>query len=373
MNLRRIDQVRRFLATNLFTTIYGMDLGAWLRLLRHHHFDIDPPYWPRALFITQMSLLTSRFRRREARILPKVQDLAVQPPIIILGHWRSGTTYLHNLLAVDPQFAYPNLFQTLNPHTFLSSEKLFTLFRGFSPRTRIVDNVRFGFAEPQEDEFALCNATFLSPYMIWAFPRWEKYYDRYLTFQEVSPQELDEWKAALRLFLQKLTWKYERPVLLKSPPHTARIRLLLELFPEARFIHIHRDPYTVFQSTRHLFEFMVRATRLQRSNDRDLDTRILQRYNAMYDAFFAEYTLIPEGQFVEIRFEALEQDPLGQVEQIYAALGLSGFQAARPALQAYVAATANYRKNRYPALPTPLQRQIGQTWQRSFDVWGYAR
>ena len=47
----------------------------------------------------------------------------VEAPLFILGHYRSGTTHLHNLLALDPQFAAPTFFQALNPHTFLSTER----------------------------------------------------------------------------------------------------------------------------------------------------------------------------------------------------------------------------------------------------------
>ena len=89
------------------------------------------------------------------------------------------------------------------------------------------------------------------------------HYDRYLTFRGVPEREVDEWKQALVLFLKKLTWKYRKPLLLKSPPHTCRIKLLLGLFPEARFVHIHRDPFAVYQSMRHTLSRVLRITRLQ--------------------------------------------------------------------------------------------------------------
>jgi hypothetical protein len=325
--------------------------------------------------MTLASLANSFFHRRENKIYgPQIADVKIKPPLFILGHWRSGTTHLHNLLAVDKQFAYPNFFQVLHPHTFLSTEKQYKVFGLlFSPKTRVVDNVSLSFEVAHEDEFAMSNATFQSPYLSWVFPRWEEHYDRYLTLRELSEEEVAKWKTALVLFLKKLTWKYDRPLLLKSPPHTCRIRLLLDMFPDARFIHIFRNPYDVFQSTRRLMEIMLRVTRLQRSNRQHIDARIIQRYKIMYDTFFEERELIPEGRFHEICFEELERDPVGQVKNIYEKLGIPGFSTVQPSLQCYVDRTANYRKSEYSELPPSLCHQIAQAWHQSFETWGYPR
>lgn len=368
-----LERIRVFLVNRLFTTFYGMTFGQWLRLLRRHHFAIDPPYWPRATFITLASLANSAGTRYEDRVYgPKVANLRIKPPIIILGHWRSGTTHLHNLLAADEQFACPNLYQALNPLTFLTSERVSRILGVASPKTRLVDNVGLGFETPQEEEFATCNATFLSPYIGWALPRCEDDYEKYLTFRDVPAEEVQQWKAALVLFLKKLTWKYDRPLVLKSPPHTCRIGLLLELFPGARFIHIHRNPYTVFQSTRRLFALMYRATRLQHSTMQGVDARIIRRYKMMYDLFFEEYKLIPDDQFCEVSFQKLVRDPMGQAKYIYEKLDLPGFAAAQPSLQRYLDSMADYRKHEYEELPSDLRREIGQAWQQSFGRWGYA-
>lgn len=145
-------------------------------------------------------------------------------------------------------------------------------------------------------------------------------------------------------FLKKLTWKYRRPLVLKSPPHTCRIRLLLQLFPRARFVHIHRDPYDVFRSSRLMFRVVFEMHRVQRSRADDLDDWILRQYREMYDAFFEERGLIPEGQFHEVGYEELEKDPVGQVRRIYEALNLPEFGPAEPGLRRYVGSIAGYKK-----------------------------
>lgn len=372
MSASRTEKTRVFLVNWLFTSLYGMALGEWLRLLLKHRFAVDPPYLPRAAFMTFTSALTSVLRVYENRKYgPKVEGVKVREPLFILGHWRSGTTYLHNLLSADERFAYPNVWRALNPHTFLSTERYSAIVKLASPKTRLIDNMDLGADVPFEDEFATCG-TLCSPFFGWVFPDWAKHYDRYLTFRDVPEEEIARWKASLILFYKKLTWKFGKPLVLKSPPHTARVRLLLEMFPDARFVHIYRDPYTVFQSTRRQTQVMESATRLQNPRSLDLDDRILDRYKTLYDAFFEEKPLIPEGRFYEVGFEELEKDPVAEVRKIYEHLGIPGFEAFEPALRRYVGSISSYRKNEYQELPAVLRKEILAAWKRSFDEWRYA-
>ncbi len=366
------DSVRASLVKWVFTSIYGMTLSQWAALLRKHRFAIDPPYWPRAAFITTASFLTTVARPyEELRYGRHYRDIDIPPPLFILGHRRSGTTHLLNLLAVDRQFAYPNVFQALNPHIFLSTEGISKYARSLSPKTRIIDNMRLGLDVPFEDEFATCSLTLHSPYLSWALPGAAIHYDRYATFKDVPRHEVEQWKRGMLLFIKKLTWKYRKPLILKSPPHTGRIRLLLELFPNARFVHIHRNPYRVFQSTKRQTQVMSQASRLQRGNQHLINERIIEGYRQLYDAFFEQRDLIPAGHYHEVCFEALEQDRMDQIRQLYEALALPGFEEMKPALQRYVDSISGYHKNEYEELPPALRSRIAQAWYRSFEEWGY--
>jgi len=160
---------------------------------------------------------------------------------------------------------------------------------------------------------------------------------------------------------------------LKSPPHTARIGLLLGLFPDARFVHIGRDPYVVFCSTRHLIRAMQPLYHLREGPIQDGDDQILGVYTEMYDAYFEQRRLISGGRLCEVAFEDLERDPIGVVGSIYEALGLSGFESVWPRLEDYLVTIAGYRKNRLDELPEPLRHRIAHEWRRSFDEWGYGR
>ena len=280
----------------------GITADAWWSLLRENRFAVDAPYWHRAAFVTLASLLNSYYRRQEERqYRDAIEGVEIsQPPLFILGHWRSGTTLLHYLLAQDTeQFAFANTYQVINPHTFLCTEEMNSRrFAAFVPKTRPMDAMRLGFDTPQEDEFAPLLLTLRSLYLGITFPRREEYYGRYLTFEDVPRKEVEQWQAALLWFSKKLTLKYGRRLLFKSPPHTARIRLLLELFPDARFVHIHRDPYRVFQSQRHYFDTATWYTYLQRPEVERIDEGILRRYTTLYDAFFADRPMIPDGSLL---------------------------------------------------------------------------
>ena len=233
-----------------------------------------------------------------------------------------------------------------------------------------MDDVPLNADVPFEDEFATCG-TLHSPFLTWVFPRDAEQYHRYLTFRGVPESEVAEWTAALMLFYRKLTWKYGRPLLLKSPPHTARIKLLLDTFPDARFVHIHRDPHVIFQSTLRQNQVSLRTMGLQHFDVGRVADVVIERFRIMYDAFFEERSLIPEGRFHEVCFEDLEKDPVGQVERIYDDLGMSGFDAVQPPLQRYVDSIVGYRKNTYPELSSSLRRDVGRAWRRNFEEWGY--
>jgi hypothetical protein len=351
----------------------GITAGDWLRLLRENGFAVDAAYWHRAAFVTLASGMNSYFRRREERLFhERIAKTEVAPPLFILGHWRSGTTHLHNLLARDTQFAFANTYQVVNPHTFLTTEEANTRRFGWMvPKTRPMDGMELSFQSPQEDELAICLMSLRSLYLGISFPREEDGYGRYLTFDGVPQEEIDEWKAAFVWFVKKLTLKYQRPLVLKSPPHTARIRLLLEMFPDARFVHIHRDPYAVFQSCRHYYDTATWFTYLQRPEPGRIDDRIIARYNKVHDAFFAERGLIPAGRFHEMSFDELDGSPVEAVRTLYEKLGLGGFASFQPELERYVGTLAGYRKNRFDGLEPAMRERIAREWSRGFTEWNY--
>ena len=354
----------------------GITHGDWWRLLAENRFYVSRAYWHRAAFITLASIinsccaLTEQFRYGDAVERAQI----TRPPLFILGHWRSGTTLLHYLLAQDvKQFNFANTYQVVNPRTFLTTERFVARWlSGLVPAQRPMDNMTLSFESPQEDEFAPLLLTLRSVYLGISFPRRFDEYAKYLTFRDVPREEVERWQKALLFFCKKLSLHDDRALLLKSPGHTARIRILLEMFPDARFIHIHRDPYRVFQSQRHFFDTAGWYTYLQKPDTSAIDEEILQRHELMYDAYFEDLPLIAPERSCEVRFDELEADPVDQVRKIYEQLSLEGYESFEPSLRQYAQANAGYQKNEFPRLDEASRSLVAQRWQRSFKTWGYA-
>jgi hypothetical protein len=354
--------------------LLGITFGQWRRLLREDGDGVDPAYWHRAALVTAVSLLNTLGSRAEERQFGSDvhKTVITEPPLFVLGHWRTGTTLLHNLISRDPRFGYPNVFDTNCPGTLLRRGKGNGTERNpFLPAKREMDNVAVDIDLPQEDEFALALSCLCSPDLALSFPRrWERYLP-YLTFDGVAADRVEEWKRTFVWFSKKLTLKYGRPLVLKSPPHTARIRLLLELFPDARFVNIHREPYTVFQSWRHTQDTMAWLLYMQKPDLGSIDDRLLRMGGMLFDAYFAQRHLIPPDRLVDVAYEDLEARPVEVVQDIYTKLGLPVFEEFRPKLQAYVDSLRGYQKNRFPELAPEVREKVAASWRRAFEEWAY--
>ncbi len=367
------EQFRLALLLYLFHPLQGMSFSTWLQLLRKNHFRVDPAYWPRASLLTATSLFNSGVRLLEDAVHGRaIGRTQTQAPVFLLGHFRSGTTFLQRLLSLDPQFASPNFYQAYFPHSFLLTESAMApILRLFLRRHRLQDSVALSVKTPAEDESALSVMTLLSPYISDVFQRTGEDCTRYATFRGVSEAERNSWKKAFTWYCKKLTYFHNKTLLLKSPPHTGRIELLLEIFPDARFISIHRNPYDVFSSTLHMIKSVELAWRLQHPADIDLTESIIKSYSETYHCYFESRRLIPPGRLYEIGFADLERDPISQIREIYSALDLAGFPQYRDLLLPYLRQTAGHRKATYAKLPEALRRRISHEWSHSFEEWGY--
>ena len=130
------------------------------------------------------------------------------------------------------------------------------------------------------------------------------------------------WKRALLWFLKCLTLRNPKRIVLKSPPHTCRIRALLEMFPKAKFVHIVRDPYVIFPSTVNLWKRLYRDEGLQMPTGEGLEEHVFDTFTRMYEAFERDRDLIGPGQFCEVRYEELVADPMEQMRRVYEELEL---------------------------------------------------
>jgi hypothetical protein len=204
------------------------------------------------------------------------------------------------------------------------------------------------------------------------FPqRFEHHFRRGVYFENCSSQEIEQWRRTLVLLLEKVSaLQGGRPVLLKNPVYTGHIDRIRAIWPEARFIHIYRNPFVVYRSTRHFFTRLMPELALQDTHGAPVDEMILESYPRLMNALGEQSARLPGNRFVELRFEDFETAPMEQLERIYATLELPGFAAARQNFQAYLGSLAGYRKNRYDFAPE-MVRTVQQHWAPFIERWGY--
>jgi hypothetical protein len=344
-----------------------------MRLLIRNRFAVHWSYWYIAAIVTVVSLFHTILRYVQEMLYGRrlARTQIREAPLFIIGHWRTGTTFLHELLIEDERHTYANTYECFEPNHFLLTERFITRWMRFlMPSRRPMDNMSAGWDRPQEDEFALCMLGQPSPYLTIAFPNNPPQYPEYLDLRGLSPRALSAWKRAFLRLLQRLTYKDPRRLVLKSPPHTCRIPVLLELFPDARFIHIVRDPYVVFPSTVNLWKALYRTHGLQRPTFAGLEEQVFTAFNRLYDRLEEDRKQIAPERFYELRYEDLVRDPIGRLRALYEHLNLGGFDQFLPRLQSYLARTAGYETNRYELSPE-RRAEIGQRWGKVIRQYGY--
>jgi hypothetical protein len=351
----------------------GIDFFAWMRLLARNRFAVDWSCLYIAIIVSLVSAVHSALRLlQEAWIGSAIRRTRIRhPPIFIIGHWRTGTTLLHELLILDPRHTYATTYECLEPNHFLLSEQVLTrLFYFLTPSHRPMDNMAAGWDRPQEDEFALCMLGLPSPYFKIAFPNRLEPYPESDDLERMSPRSRAAWKRGFYRFLQCLTCKDPKRLVLKSPTHSCRIPTLLELFPDALFVHIMRDPHVVFPSTVTLWKTLWRVHGLQVPSYDDLGEYVFRKFIHLYERLESGKRIIHPSRFHEMRYEDLVRDPVGEMNKLYTHLGLGEFSAVKPHLERYFADKADYQTNRYEESPE-FRARIEARWGDVIRRYGY--
>ena len=355
---------------------HGMGTTAWWRLLRRNRFSITFNCLPQIVTTTLFSPFNSALRlassARYGRAL-KAYEIE-EDPIFILGHWRTGTTWLHELLAFDERLGCPTAYECFMPSHFVLTEPVARFwFNLFMPATRPQDGVPLGHDRPQEDEFALMNLGVPSPYMFMALPRRGPIDMDYLDLRDIDADSREAWKRSFRDFVKRVSFRQRRRLVLKSPTHTARVRTLLELFPKARFIHIARNPLAVYPSTLHTWRAMISTQGLQNPGHEEkwLDEFVLSTFEHMFRCYEEDRPLVPEGQLVEVTYEDLIANPIDNLRYIYRRLDLDGFDKIEPDVRSHLSKQGDYQTNDYRTIPAADRAEVVRRWRPYFDRFGY--
>jgi hypothetical protein len=339
---------------------------------------VDRKYRRRVSKILLWAILTQPLQWLQKLIIwPQLRlvDYLQEPPTFVIGHWRSGTTHLHYILSRDPQFGYLTNYQALFMRmSFVGKGIMDRILDHFMPETRPQDNITLTAYDPAEEEQPFSNMTECSGMQSWFFPKNQTYFEKYNLFSGTTAREKRRWKRKYRYMLKLISLANKnKPLLLKNPHNTGRIRELLELFPRARFIFIHRHPFDVYLSTRHLYGKVISSQVLQDVPSSVNEANYIHYYQSTMQKYLAERDLIPEGQLIEISFSELESDPSGVIRRIYEALSLPGYEKAKPYISEYLASVSNYKKNKFEDPDPKIQEVLLREWAFAFDEWGYSR
>ena len=353
---------------------HGMRPAAWWKLCWRNGFRIHPLRWPMAFLISVInpfnSIAGAAQRVRYGRLID--QTRITKPPVFIIGHWRSGTTYLHELMHLDERFVSPTTYQCFAPHHFLLTQWwMHTLGSWLMPKQRPMDNMAAGWDRPQEDEFALLTLGAPTPYFRMAFPNEPPPYIEFLDMQGCSADDQARFERALVDFVKLLTFASGgKPLLLKSPPHTGRIEVLARLFPGAKFIHITRNPYSLFPSTTRLWRSIDEVQGLQFPKYASIDDYVFECLTRMYRGFEDQRQRLPAESIYDIRYEDLVTDPAGEIGKIYAALNLGDYAGVRNAITLAAGKQKDYKTNKHE-LDETLKTKIRERWAAYFERYGY--
>ena len=297
-----------------------------------------------------------------------------EPPIFLVGHWRSGTTHLHNLLSRDPQFGYIDFGQTAMPWDMIGKKVELgrRIIDSVLPETRGYDNVKLSLDEPQEEEMALGNLNPIGYYNIYYFPQeTDEYAKRALFFDGVSDKDRKAFEEAYEFLVRKLSFvEGGKRLLFKNPPSTTRIPMIRKMFPDAKFIHIVRNPYPVYRSSIGKFPRLYNAFAWQDFREVDTHRFTINTYANLMQRYLRDRETIPESNLFETSYEKITEDPLGEIGRIYDAFGIQHRETALDHIGRYVETIKNYQPNEHRMSRAHVE-EIQERWRFSFEHWGY--
>ncbi|MFM6171202.1 MAG: sulfotransferase family protein, partial [Sphaerospermopsis kisseleviana] len=339
----------------------GFTFPQWIRLLNENRWDIDAKYLPRAFIATAGTIATSFLKPFEpVAKLDEDGEKLWRRPVFILGLPRSGTTYLFNLLAQDPQFAYPARIDSYNPHTLLLLRKLglHQLLAKLPAKKRFMDNIRTGWLSPEEDNVALTVLTGAGSRLIQVFNRNEKYRAGFSPSGRMSAQQRVLFTAAISSFSKKLVFLHRARPLFKCPIHTRHIAEILDTFPDAKFLTIFRNPFSQFASLKAMHHSVSKDwSALQKGRILSDDTR-LASISSILKSYMETRALIPQGHLCEIQYSELVRQQEACIQKFYSALDFG-----TPPDRTFQAAKEAYQKNSHPPLDSELQSRIRSVYE----------
>jgi len=354
----------------------GYTLINILRVLIQNRFRMHPKYWLRFLYSLVVSFATAPLRIIEKIVYTrKIKTTEVKvDPLFVIGHYRTGSTYLIKLLSLDNSKGYVSNMEAYGPNFFLAFPKITKWILDVSlPEKRPMDNVLLGSTEPTEEEYSIGSVDKYAYFNGFIFPRNFELYSRYNSFDECPPKDLKKWKKRYQYFVKKMTYKYKGKMMyFKNPANTYRIPALLDMYPNAKFIHIYRNPYELFASIQKWFRTLLPIYALQTWNEDEIQTGLIKNYREMYHKLHQDRKLIPKGNIIDVNYEELIKEPVQTIEKIYTELGIDYFDEYKESIQKYADSQVDFQVNRH-IITDEIIKIVNEHWNFMLEKYGYEK
>jgi hypothetical protein len=235
-------------------------------------------------------------------------------------------------------------------------------------------NYVFNLDDPlEEDMLTISSLTPNSAFWSEVFPKnAAKHFAQQIFFK--SHKEKNDWKSSYLYCLKKFSLRNKgKRLLLKNPPNTGRVQALLELFPNAKFIFIYRNPYQVYYSTLSLWKrTLEKHYSLHSITDTERDKIIFTHYKKLMGQYLEDRDLIPQENLAEIRYESFEKKPFEEIKRVYEELDLPDFNVVSSSIKSRLDEEKTYTKYSY-SYDNKTQDKIFDQWGSFINKWNFQR
>jgi len=320
-----------------------------LRVIKGHKIDLR--YYAKFALTFVVALIFEIFNLAEYLIYRRKlkKNLSEEPPVFIIGFWRSGTTLLHSLLCQDPQAGYVTTYHGVFPNLVLTQKKWFkALINSLLPKKRPFDGYSMDMDFPQEEDFAMMSLQPRSLYKMFYFPKdFDKIYSEELYFENLPSTQRKSWTDKYLTFINKAMLNTSgKRYISKNPCNIFRIKTLTELFPDAQFIFIYRNPYPVVESLYRFVNEVLPGSELQHIEGGIPRECFARLYNDSLNEYTKSKEFINPDNLMEIRYEDFKTQPLDTISKIYSRFDIPGIENALPLMESYL--SSNHPDSRQP-------------------------
>lgn len=292
--------------------------------------------------------LECRLRLERIRAVdPTLEATPVAAPVFITGMQRTGTTKLHRLLACAPELRHLSSAEGLNPaplgrpvrdepgeaaRRMAFAKRAESGMKYMSPALFAIHPIE---ADAPEEDVFLFDVTFISPAVdaslsVPSYTRWIREIDRRPPY------------AYVRRLIQLLLWQRPGRYLGKTPHHQENLDVLFDVFPDAKVVHTHRDPLKVVPS---FSSMMAHAGAMlsRRIDPVEVGRRVAdQMVNSVLRSIAVRDRIAP-GRVLDVHYEDLVRDPIGELKRVHAFCELDWSAASEDRAQRWIAENPQHK------------------------------